>query len=246
MKLVSGILGFTLTGVVALASANAADMAPPAGPGGYKDAPWVATWSGFYAGINLGGGWSEFSDKFASTGTGFSGLSPKGGFGGGQIGYNWQGIWHPHLVLGVEADIQGAGGGIQGKAIDALGHHFSSSLDTFGTVRGRLGYAFGPSLVYATGGFAYGQINNEADGLVAFKNTNTATGYVVGGGYEYKFSPGWSAKVEYQFINLGRNDPAFLGISACAAGGVKCEDDAIHSVRGGINYHFGRVYEPLK
>jgi outer membrane immunogenic protein len=122
----------------------------------------------------------------------------------------------------VEADIQGAG--VEDKAIDGAGNHFKSSLDYFGTIRGRLGYASGPSLVFATGGFAYGGIKNE-----------TATGFTVGGGWEYMFNPAWSAKVEYQFIDLGRNDPAFAGGSICSA--AKCEDDAFHTVRAGINYH---------
>jgi len=244
-----GLLAFTLTSIAALASANAADMyvAPPAGPGGYKDAPWVPTWSGFYAGVN--GGWasSEQDSLYAVPAIGFGGLSPSGGFGGGQIGYNWQGIWHPRLVLGVEADIQGAG--IDDKAT-ALGIvDFKSSLDYFGTVRGRLGYTFGPALLYATGGFAYGGIKNEISVPgVAFKNNETATGYTIGGGVEYSLSPSWSAKAEYQYINLGRNDPSLGGVNLCtaAAGLLNCHDDDFHTLRVGINYHILSGYEPLK
>jgi outer membrane immunogenic protein len=247
------LLAFTLTSVVAFASANAADMYRAPAAGGYKDTPYVTEdWAGFYAGVNGGGAWSEFSDKFALTP--FGGIDPQGGFGGGQIGYNWQGIWHPHLVLGVEADIQGAG--IEDKATFSV-TPFKSSLDYFGTVRGRLGYAFGPSLLYATGGFAYGGIDNEIgvlvltkNGIVAetAKNTGTATGYTVGGGIEYKFNSAWSVKAEYQFINLGRNDPEFRGVNLCtvSAGALKCEDDAFHTARVGLNYHFGTGYVPLK
>src|SRR5271165_847298 len=169
MKLLSGILGFTLTSVMALASANAADVYVPAAGGGYKDTyvP-VASWTGFYAGVNGGGAWSEFSNQLACpfvTGcnTGFGGLSPSGGFGGGQIGYNWQGVWHPHLVLGVEADFQGAG---IDDSKTVSGTTFKSSLDYFGTVRGRIGYAFDRALVYATGGFAYGDVKNSATNLI--------------------------------------------------------------------------------
>jgi outer membrane immunogenic protein len=242
-----GLLAFTLTSVAALASANAADMyvAPPAGPGGYKDAPYVARWAGFYAGVNGGYGWSDHNDQFAVLPP-FGGIDPKGGFGGGQIGYNWQGVWHPNLVLGVEADIQGAG--IEDKRT-AFGVDFKSSLDYFGTVRGRLGYAFGSSLLYATGGLAYGGIHNEISAApVFFKKDVTATGYAVGGGWEYKFNPAWSLKAEYQFIDLGRNDPALAGVNLCtaAAGALKCSDDAFHTIRAGVNYHFGSTYVPLK
>jgi outer membrane immunogenic protein len=181
--------------------------------GGYKDTPYVtADWAGFYAGVNAGSGWNDRVqfEQITATGSEF-GLNAKGGFGGGQVGYNWQGVWHPHLVLGVEADIQGSD---ISDTINAGHIVFKNSLDWFGTVRGRLGYAFGPSLVYGTGGFAYGGIRNE---FTPFKFNDTATGYTVGGGLEYKFSPAWSAKVEYQFINLGRNDPTFLGINICAS-----------------------------
>src|SRR5215469_2733213 len=169
------LLAFTLTSVVALASANAADMyvAPPAGPGGYKDAPYYAPWAGFYAGVNGGYGWGAQNTvrdlaENANTGTIIAEtdahFTPEGGFGGGQIGYNWQpvsgggykdGPAFSHIVLGVEADIQGSG--ISGNATASLdpgliSAHGSSSLDWFGTVRGRLGYICGNALFYGTGG----------------------------------------------------------------------------------------------
>src|SRR5262249_15511246 len=135
----------------------------------------------------------------------FTGLRPEGGFGGGQIGYNVQ---RGNLVFGIEADIQGSGIGDKGFVATLAG--FKSDLDYFGTVRGRLGYALGTSLLYATGGFAYGGIRNEIDTafpVIAFKSHETATGYTIGGGWEYMFSPAWSVKAEYQYINLGKNDP---------------------------------------
>jgi outer membrane immunogenic protein len=235
-----GLLAFTLTSVAALASANAADMyrAPePFSGGGYKDGPVVQTWAGFYIGVNGGWAWAakdQWVDPFVS----FHGIRPEGGFGGGQIGYNWQ---NGAFVFGAEADIQGAG--ISAKGNDApFFDTFKSRLDYFGTIRGRLGYTFGSSLLYATGGFAYGGIKNDLD---IFTNHQTATGYTIGGGWEYKFNPAWSVKAEYQYINLGRNDPHIVS-NICTTPGLKCEDDAFHTVRAGINYHFGSGYVPLK
>jgi outer membrane immunogenic protein len=248
----AGILAFTLTSIVALASANAADIyrAPEPGTGGYKDGPaYVAVnWSGFYAGLNGGYGAGEFSDQlFDHNSNAFNGLGPEGIFGGGQIGYNWQGRFHPNLVIGVEADIQGS---TIGDSQTLNGVSYKSNLDWFGTVRGRLGYAFDRTLVYATGGFAYGGIDNDvkygsAGAHFAFKDT--ATGYVAGGGLEYKVTQAWSLKAEYQYLNFGKNDPvnsAGRGFSTFV--GTKVEDDAFHTARIGLNYHVLPGYEPLK
>jgi outer membrane immunogenic protein len=247
------------------AAANAADMYIPgsAGPGGYKNAPLVPAWAGFYIGVNGGYGWSDggvLDDPFLNKSLRYHGLGPSGGFGGGQIGYNWQGVLDPHLVLGIEADIQGAGfneNRFFGPPIpqSTTFADFESRLDYFGTVRGRLGYAFGPSLLYATGGFAYGGLHNEdratvnhGANIVTYKNTGTATGYAAGGGYEYKFNPAWSLKAEYQYINLGTNDITTIFqsqiLNACLVD--RCKDDAFHTVRAGLNYHFGTGYAPLK
>jgi outer membrane immunogenic protein len=234
----SSILG--AAGVVALiSSVNASDLyRAPAG--GFKDAPYayapVSLWSGFYAGVNGGGGWSDTSDHLALPHS--SGLYPEGAFGGGQVGYNWQGFWHPCLVLGIEADIQGAD--LSDSATDANGK-VSTKLDYFGSVRGRLGYASGNSLAYATGGFAYGGIKNEAYG---YTKDGTATGFTLGGGFEYKVTPAWSIKTEYQYINLGKNEPVN---GADAYPGV-VQDDAFHTIRFGLNYHLLATaeYLPLK
>jgi outer membrane immunogenic protein len=232
-----GIFGLTLAGVAAFTAfeANAADLSA----GGYKDGPAVpvATWTGFYAGINAGAGWGEQRLEDTSITPLFTGVQPGGAFGGGQIGYNWQGGWgSPNVVLGVEADIQGSDMG--DKQTDAS-NTFKSGLDYFGTVRGRIGYASDRSLYYATAGLAYGGITNEAD-LTSGRHTDstTAVGYAVGGGIEMKTGHNWSIKAEYQYINLGANDPVYTG--------GKAVDDDYHTIRAGLNYHLGPSYEPLK
>jgi len=252
MKLRSGILGLTLSSVVALAAANAADIyvpgPGPAGPGGYKDC-CGPSWAGFYVGVNGGYGWSADNHLLSFTNVGtFEGVNPAGGFGGGQIGYNWQGgFGSSHLVLGIEADIQGAD--IHDSGVSSLGRGTKYDLDWFGTVRGRLGYATGSALIYGTGGFAYGHINKRTfNGIPTdFKFDDTATGYSVGGGVEYMISPAWSFKVEYQYINLGRNDMFDnTGLNYATTRDLNTADDAFHTVRAGINYHIGAGYVPLK
>jgi len=238
------------------AAANGADIYGPApiGPGGYKDACCAPLWTGFYVGVNGGYGWGDPKSKLVDMEVSptpaeiTKRFMPAGGFGGGQIGYNWQ---RGHLLFGLEADIQGAG--IHGDAATSLGiatASGSTDLDWFGTVRGRLGYAWGGTLLYATGGFAYGGIHDKltkADPTFgSLSRSEVATGYVVGGGLEYVLSPAWSLKAEYQFIELGKDT---LSLDAVVNPVFLAELDAHHSyntVRIGVNYHFLPSYEPLK
>ncbi|MGO9174374.1 MAG: outer membrane protein [Rhodomicrobium sp.] len=243
------ILG-AVSAIALTASANAADMYTPGPAGGYKDAyvP-VDTWAGFYVGVNGGYAWGNDSTVSLSTtippSVSSASFAPDGGFGGGQIGYNWQGLLHPNLVLGIEADIQGAD--ISGKAtVDPVSAPIAtaeSRLDWFGTVRGRLGYSFGSALLYATGGFAYGGVEDKlsvtSSGHTTITSDNyTATGWVVGGGVEYKLAPAWSVKAEYQYIDI---DDRVNHVTASAT-----FDHAYNTVRLGVNYHFLPAYEPLK
>ncbi len=249
MKLLTGILGLTLSSVAALFSANAAEMSNAAGtysgPVGPGPALVLFDWSGFYAGINGGGAWAVNDQLTNEPFAMFGGISPTGGFGGGQIGYNWQGVWDPHLILGIEADIQGSD--ISDKQTDTTSSVYKSNLDFFGTVRGRVGYAVQETLFYFTGGFAYGGLHKFSGAFGPQSFDGTAAGYVLGGGVEYKITPAWSVKGEFQYVNLGQNN---------ACGGGSCfndqfnageqSDDEYATVRVGVNYHFLPAYESLK
>ena len=258
-------------------SAQAADFYAPGAS--TKDAPYydaVPNWTGFYLGINGGYGWaaqsstltaSAIENAFAAVNAS-SALSAGGGFGGGQIGYNMQ---RDRFVLGIEADIQGAGigGRTATEAVSLSGHVITdawakSSLDWFGTLRVRAGYAAGGTLFYATGGFAYGAVRDRLNQAVTSYNTvppataydsasssATATGYVVGGGFETAITPSWSFKAEYQYIDLGSTqlstatgstDPTSPDNGSASA---KFEH-TYNTVRAGLNYKVNQPYEPLK
>ena len=94
-----------------------------------------------------------------------------------------------------------------------------NTIDFFGTVRGRLGYAFDRTLVYATGGFAYatGTDDGARVGLQNFagRRNDFKTGWTVGGGFEYALptdsflnffrSSAVTLKVEGLYVNLDNN-----------------------------------------
>ena len=185
----------------------------------------------------------------------FDGIGADGGFGGGQMGYNWQGFpGTPWLVAGVEADIQGSG--IADKVVNVPGETFENSLDWFGTVRGRAGYATGGTLIYVTGGLAFGGLMQHTEDKsftppATYKSDSTVGGYVLGGGVEYRFNPSWSLKAEYQYLNFGKNDPGLVsgprGAPPTMAADLNTvSDDAFHTVRVGLNYWISPATVPLK
>ncbi|GLS20284.1 outer-membrane immunogenic protein [Labrys miyagiensis] len=155
------------------------------------------SWTGFYAGANVGYGWDSGSVKSSMRATDPTldglvaallaagslprSLSPSvhGFIGGGQIGYNWR--LSDGWLLGAETDLQASG--IDGSTTAARNPvQFDPTLTTvtkkigwFGTVRGRVGYLITPQwLLYATAGLAYG------DTTIKF-STFDVTGCVVGG-----------------------------------------------------------------
>jgi outer membrane immunogenic protein len=236
-RLHRNLTGLSFMSAIALMplAANAADLyrnpPPPARyvpPAAYVD---QNIWQGFYAGLNGGYGWS-----------GNGGAQPQGGFGGGQIGYNFQG---GPLVFGLETDFQGGdlSGGITGTTAGGNAFSGNESVDWFGTARGRLGLAFGHALFYGTGGFAYGDVRQSAvyDG-VSLGASGTRTGWVAGGGIEYKVNPAWSLKGEYQYIDLGSEKLTDAANSLT----TNSLDTSFQTVRLGLNYRFGGSSDPLK
>ncbi|MEP9354737.1 outer membrane protein [Xanthobacter sp. KR7-65] len=192
--------------------AAAADMARPQTSAPAVVPQPVFSWTGFYIGGNAGYGWGTGEDAL-----GVAGIDPKGAFGGGQLGFNYQ--FGNNIVAGLEADIQGGD-------LSAGAPGLSASLGTLGTVRGRLGYAVGPVLPYVTGGFAYG--NMSVDTLGA-SQSKTLTGWTAGAGLEYALTEHWTAKTEYLYTDLGSKFYDTLGASAGTTS---------QTARIGINYKF--------
>ncbi len=214
-------------GVATLAlatSALAADLPsrkapPPVAPVVY--AP-VFTWTGAYLGVNAGYGWG----KVTKSGSFFN--KPNGFVGGGQIGYNYQ---MGNIVLGAEADIQYSGLEAQAKADTTAIPVINGKLrpDWFGTVRPRVGYAIDRTLLYVTGGLAYGNQKLSVDGLGS--GSNTSVGWTAGAGAEYAFTNNFTGKVEGLYVNLGDHTYTFTtpAVKAGTEFGV---------VRAGLNYKF--------
>ncbi len=270
-------------------SALAADLpsykAPPPPP-----LPPPPLWSGFYVGLNAGGTWTSSNSTQVGTVTfgqpGFipavfpqlailaSGSVPSrnnGGFiGGGQIGYNWQ-FWGGRLVAGVEADIQGIARGnnttnfttaavVVGVPVIS-NTALARSVDYVGTVRGRLGWLFTPTLlVYGTGGLAYGGVTtntsifqagtNGFSGFGATSFSDTRVGWTAGGGLEWMFMPRWSAKVEYLYYDLGNVSTSGVLTSTffpIATYGITQQTTRFNGniVRAGVNYHFNWGAPPI-
>src|SRR5579871_6804326 len=231
---------FTAAPLVLALSAPAlgADMAVKAP---LLKAPMAApySWTGWYIGANAGYGLGQGLGTYSfGPGTAFETFNgiPAGGFGGGQLGFNYQ---ISSFVLGAETDIQGAGISDTRtclfSCIPGSSALIDQKLNWFGTTRARLGLANGPVLTYVTGGAAYGGI--ETGLTTAFGGlTNAATtkmGWVWGTGVEAALGGNWTAKAEYLYLNLGSS-----AVTSVPTGtlGVKNQEQIF---RGGINYHFG-------
>ncbi|MBI3703911.1 MAG: porin family protein [Rhizobiales bacterium] len=216
-KLLLAGIGLLALGATA---ASAADIqrrqAMPAKAPLYSPVP-VYNWTGFYVGINGGGGWgrSDFGPTFP-TGT----FGTSGGMVGGTLGYNWQ---MGNVVFGLEGDIDWSN--IRGSAACG-GTTCSTRNDWLATARGRLGYAFDRIMPYVTGGAAFGNIKTDIAGLGG-ANTSKA-GWTVGGGIEAAIAGPWTAKVEYLYVDLGRGG-SILGSDASFKTNI---------VRAGLNYRF--------
>jgi len=228
------------TALVALTvSASAADLprkAPPPAP--VAVAP-VYDWNGFYIGVMGGYGWSD-SARVTVNGVDFVGAGNlKGGFVGGTLGYNYAplgGSW----LFGIEVD--GAWADIRNSATGATAFGtltVTDKIDAIGSVTGRLGWTFGPGLLYAKGGWAWADQNLSATlvaplAVATASQTNFHSGWTVGGGLEYLFAPNWSGKIEYMYVDLGTTT---FGNGTLVAGGVGV-GHTLHTIKGGINYHF--------
>jgi outer membrane immunogenic protein len=265
--------------------AGAADAGVGPGPLAYHPGAATAapTWTGFYIGAHGGWGWATTTNVSMSSfapnapppipGMFFLpaayDLSGNGAVFGGQLGYNFQaGNW----LLGAEGDISGAGldafrsqpestpAGVHALTPAAFGTSFMrENVEWLASVRGRIGYAWGPGVVYATGGGAWAGVKYNADsslpgivlGCCAWPAalSNTRSGFVVGGGYETMITPNWTVRAEYLYYNFGGGPTLTAPLVSTATGpggGFVAGSTATYAfgslavqvVRLGLNYKF--------
>jgi outer membrane immunogenic protein len=207
----------------AVGSATAADL-PPRYQQPYARAPIynpVYNWTGFYLGINGGGGWGR------SQWDGVDKFDISGGLIGGTIGYNWQ---INQFVLGAEGDIDWSG--IRGATNNACAPGCDTRNHWLSTVRGRLGFAFDRFLPYLTAGLAVGDISATLPGFPA--GSTTTAGWTIGAGLEFGIVSNVSVKAEYLYVNLGDFNCG-LNCGLAANGGVSFDANIF---RAGLNVHF--------
>ncbi len=207
-------------------AANAADLRPAPAPVMPTKAPpvYVAPvldWTGFYVGVNGGGGWGRAWSDLSGR------MNTSGGVAGGTAGYNVQfGSW----VLGLEGDADWSN--VKGNASPLGCPGCTIKNDWLGTARGRAGYAFGGFLPYVTGGLAVGDVKATVPGFAG--QTSTQAGWTAGAGGEYALTRNWSAKLEYLHVDLGRFNCG-INCGVTATDNVKFQENL---VRGGINFRF--------
>jgi outer membrane immunogenic protein len=226
----------TMVAVAVLSAAlpaRAADLPRPyynAPPPAYPAAA-IYCWTGFYLGTHLGGVFSSDSN-FNGLAVGSNGNSRF--VAGVQAGYDWE--FNPNWVVGIEGQYSWLSGNI--GAVFPGGFVYTNNQRGIGALTGRVGYSWGPGMVYVKGGYAFAD-NNESVTLggapVGFSLTgDRSNGYTIGVGLEYMFAPNWSARAEYQYYNFGSS--RFTAPAALVSTGSFTTDD--HVVKVGVNYRF--------
>jgi outer membrane immunogenic protein len=231
-------------------AAQAADLPVPAPA--YKapvTAPPPFLWSGFYIGGNIGAAWSQatVNDLAPPVGGGVNYGNPNPNtmfIGGGQVGANYQ---ISNFVIGAEADF------------DWMGHHSSGPAVTTGvgtiqltasdrwitTVAARFGVALDHWLIYGkagggwvgAGNFSVANLTTGTSASVGGNSTNS--GWLVGGGVEYAWTPNWTTKLEFDYLGLRNANYTVPATSAVLPGDTFTSTGrSVYMLTGGVNYLF--------
>ena len=247
----TALLAASALAVALVGQAAAADL--PVVPA-YRAAPVLIgyNWNGVYVGANVGWSgaqsnvsWTPNLSAFPADGAAIAAasnnrLTSNSVTGGAQTGYNWQA---GNFLAGLEGDVSFMN---NNATFNTTAPNLSESaqMNWLVTVRPRVGYVWDNWLFYATGGWAYSRVTfNDAvlssAGQIGTTFQRNKSGYAVGAGVEYGIAGGWSAKLEYLYVNLGSVD-GFMGPGAGASTIIGVNHDMVDNiVRVGINYRFG-------
>jgi high affinity Mn2+ porin len=251
-------LGSGVGGTLRLTEPGTAADLPVAMPVKAPSVSNVFDWTGFYLGGHLGHTWGNSDWTANSTAAPTSGISgsidvfqPLDGFKetgsffeGVQAGYNY--MLPNRFVVGAEVDasfpsflnLDGISIGATSTLFSPLGaQSYSDAALWFGTVRVRIGYAFGDWLLYATGGFAWTYDQLTLTQLASGTSESPflwRLGWAAGAGVEIPVAPNWTARFEYLFTDYGTS-----GVTFPVAGQRFDSDFALQEFRAGLNYRFG-------
>ena len=201
----------------------------------------IYNWTGCYIGAQGGGG--AVSDPFVGDRLNGNFLHGGGGFGGGQIGCNYQ---SGNFVFGLEGE---AWSGLTNpdhavETTSAFTLNFIDRNRWSADVAVRAGLAFDRALLYGKAGIAQGRfafsVANSGGGFA--NGASTLTGTLLGVGLEYGLAPNWSAKLEYDHIEYAGRTVHFE-----TSGGPSDQTEfaSVNLVKAGINYRFGGPSLPL-
>jgi outer membrane immunogenic protein len=219
-------------------SASAADMA--ARPYVKAPAPVAAVynWTGFYLGGHVGWGEAKEDWFLIQNAAGF-GFRQDGVIAGGHAGYNWQ--LGSNFVIG--AEFEGSWSDLrQGNVPCTIAGAAicRNDVDWLGSVRGRAGVAFNQILFYAAGGWAFADVTNDRQFLLAPGITSgvrdTRDGWVVAAGVEWAFAGNWIGRVQYDHYDFGTKTYLVPALSNVSDTRVSLTVD---TVRVGLSYKFG-------
>jgi outer membrane immunogenic protein len=224
----------TVSGIVLMGAAQAADL-----PVAFKTAPMQeASWAGFYVGVQGGvvqheASFNDMDDFMFGTGRPSTlATSKTGGLAGGYAGYNLQ---DRSFVYGVEADTSWVGAKAVSRLTNPQFNNFalqqSHDISWLATFRGRAGLSFDSTLVYLTGGLAVAGAKesfNRFNGVNCngcfflptgalvdgFSLNHTQVGWTAGVGFEHMLDRHWTVRGEARYVALGRSSTTCTGVAS--------------------------------
>ena len=162
----------------------------------------IFSWTGFYVGGTVGSLTSSIKEtsSLAETSSSYFWTDPKKSSAasatvGAAVGYNHQ---FGNIVAGLEADYNFAN-----ATTNAYSGYGTTTLGSFGTFRGRLGYAIDRTLIFATAGVAVARISGRTTIGDDASFSKLTSGWVAGGGVEYALTNMLTVKAEALYADFG-------------------------------------------